>query len=125
MLYPAARGVPEAAGLVDRSLAEDEEIEALLAGLERRQPGDAGFEEGFGQARDLLARHVGEEEGELFPTLRRSMSDDDLVALGDRLAEARAGAPGRPRPARPVAAVADAAASIVDKARDAFRSITG
>ena len=125
VLYPAARGVPDAAGLVDRSLADHEELEALLAGLDGRQPGDPGFEEGFRRAGDLVAEHVGEEEGELFPTLRRSMPDDELVALGDRLAEVRAAVPGRPRRASPVAAVADAASSIVDKARDAFRSITG
>ncbi len=125
VLYPAARGVPDAAGLVDRSLAQHEELEALLAGLDGRQPGDAGFEEGFGQAGDLVARHVREDEGELFPALRRSMPDDDLVALGDRLAEARRRVPTRSRPATPVAALADAAASIVDRAKDAFRSITG
>ncbi len=125
VLYPAARGVPDAAGLVDRSLAEHAELEALLAGLDGRQPGDAGFEEGFGHARDLFARHVGEEEGELFPTLRRSVPDDELVALRDRLADACRRVPGRARPATPVAAVAGAAASIVDKAKDAFRSITG
>ena len=53
------------------------------------------------------------------------MPDDDLVALADQLADARRRVPSRARPATPVAAVADAAASIVGKAKDAFRSITG
>ena len=124
VLYPAARQLPDVAGMVDRSLAEHKTLETLLAGLDGRDPGDTGFEEGFHQARDLVAEHVGEEEGELFPALRRSMSGDELAALADRLADARAGAPDRPRPANPVAAAADAASSLLDRAKDAIRNLT-
>jgi len=123
VLYPAARDVPDAAGVVDRSVAEHKELEALLAGLEGTGPGDAGFGEGFRRAGDLFARHVAEEEGELFPVLRRDLSEDELTRLRDALADARRTAPTRPRPSAPVAAVADAAASLIDKAKDAIRSL--
>jgi hypothetical protein len=48
------------------------------------------------------------------------------VVLCDRLVEARRTAPTRPRrsaPAAVVDAVADAAASLVDKAKDAIRGV--
>ncbi|MDP8938231.1 MAG: hemerythrin domain-containing protein [Actinomycetota bacterium] len=123
VLYPAARAVPDAAGAVDRSLAEHKELETVLARLEGTDPGDARFAEGFRQAREMVDHHVAEEEGELFPVLRRSLADDELASLRDRLVEARSAAPTRPRPSTPVAAVADAATSLIDKAKGAIRSL--
>ncbi len=123
VLYPAARQVPEAAELVDRSVTEHKELETVLAGLDGTDPDDAGFTEGFGRARDMVASHVEEEERELLPLLRRSLPEEELLALRDRLVEARADAPRRPRPAGPVAAVADTASSLIDKAKDAIRGL--
>lgn len=122
VLYPAARRIPDLAATVDRSEAEHKELETVLARLDGRNPGDTGFQDGFRRARDLVAQHVAEEEGELLPSLRRSLSGDELVTLRDRLTEARRSAPARPRPPAPVAAVAEAAASLIDKAKDAIRS---
>jgi len=124
VLYPAARRVDDTAGLVDRSVAEHEELEALLAGLDGTDPDDPEFAEGFGRARDLVTTHVAEEESELLPALRRSLSYEDLVTLRDRLVDARAGAPDRPRRATRVTVVAEAAGSLIAKAKDAIRGLT-
>lgn len=121
VLYPAARHMPEAAAMVDRSLAEHKGLEALLAGLDGKDPGDAAFADGFPRARDLVTHHMAEEEAELLPALRRSMSEDELVALRDRLVEARRTASSRPH-SSPAAVVAEAAASLIDKAKDVIRN---
>ncbi len=123
VLYPAARAVPDVAAMVDRSLAQHKELEALLADLDGTGPARPGFAEGFRRARDLVVHHVGEEEGELFPALRRSLSPDELASLGDRLIEARATAPTRARRSTPVTAVTEAAASLIDRAKEAIRSL--
>ena len=121
VLYPAARKVAELAGLVDESEAEHAEVKALLAGLAGKDPGDTGFVEGFAKARELVSHHVDEEEAELFPKLREATAPYELEVLRSRLVEAREKAPTSPRSGNPVAAVADAAGSLIDRARGAFR----
>lgn len=123
VLYPAARQVPEAAAMVDESVAEHAELKGLLARLDGKDPGDDDFVEGFGRARDLFTSHVGEEEGDLFPKLRDFFDEHKLVTLRNNLAMARKTAPTSPASATPVAAVADAASSLLDKAKDAIRHI--
>lgn len=124
VLYPAARKVADTAGLVDGSEAEHAELKALLTRLDGRDPGDAGFAEGFGQAREMVSHHVGEEEAELFPKLRDALAAYELEVLRTRLIEARQTAPTSPPAAGPVAAVTDAAGSLLEKAKEAIRHIT-
>jgi len=124
VLYPAARQVPGTAARVDGSVAEHSELKALLATLAGKEPGDDEFVEGFRRARDLVTSHVEEEEGELFPKLREGLDEHKLVTLRNNLAMARKTAPTSPPPANPVAAVADAASSLLDKAKDAIRHLT-
>ena len=123
VLYPAARKVADLAGLVDESEAEHAELKTLLAGLAGKDPGDDAFVEGFAKARDLLSHHVDDEEAELFPKLRKAVAPYELEVLRTRLEEARSTAPTSPPAANPVAAVADAASSLFDRAKDAIRHI--
>ena len=123
VLYPAARKVAGVAATVDGSVAEHAELKVLLAGLAGKDPGDTGFVEGFAKARDMVSHHVDEEEGELFPKLRDAVAPYELEVLRSRLEEARQTAPTAPPPANPVAAVAEAAGSLLDRAKDAIRHI--
>ncbi len=126
VLYPAARDVADTVGMVDASVAGHDELEAVLADLDGTNARDAGFADAVRRAGDAFARHVADQEGGLFPALRRAVPEEELVALHDRLVEARRTAPTRPRRSAPAAvadAVADAAASLIDKAKDAIRGI--
>jgi len=45
-----------------------------------------------------VREHVKEEEGEVFPQMRKVFSDDELVELGMKVASSRWRRPGRTRP---------------------------
>jgi hypothetical protein len=69
---------------------------------------------------ESVRHHVKEEEGSLFPAVRKAFGRPALVAMGDALAAAKKGAPVKPRPrlpdVPPLNRLADAGAGAVDRA---------
>ncbi|MGF6969790.1 hemerythrin superfamily protein [Paraburkholderia sp. WC7.3g] len=86
LLYPAAQqALPEDDKLdVDEALVEHFLVKTLIAKFETLKPGDKGFDATFKVMSELVRHHVEDEEGELFPALRRTGCD--LTALGNKIA---------------------------------------
>lgn len=126
LLYPVVRKRLASSGdsLAEHSLDEHEEVAGLLSEIESTDE--------VVQRDRLLQRvisdvedHVGEEEGEIFPALRRAMSDEELAELGSKLEDAKGRAPTHPHPHAPRSGLgsklAGAATGLADRARDAAR----
>lgn len=119
-LHPVARErLPERPRLADQHIAEHEQLEQTLKGLERH---DLTTGEEFSL---LLSRldtevrtHTRSEEEELFPLLARHLSKEELTALGQKALEAKkkASIPQRlsERPRNPIFA---AGAGLVERVR--------
>jgi hypothetical protein len=81
--------------------------------------------------RELMAEvrhHVEEEEADVFPRFREAVSAEDLERLGGALRRAKSLVPTRPHPSAPTGPVGKLVASppvaLIDRVRDAVRSIT-
>ena len=102
IFYPAARRSVAAAGdVVLEALEEHHLVKLTLAELEAM---DASHERYGAKVTVLIENvrhHVKEEEGELFPTVRRALDPGQLRELGAELAAAKRTAPTRPHPEAP------------------------
>ena len=86
IFYPAAR---EALGedgkdLLDEAKVEHESLKELIGHIENASPGDDLFDAHVKVLGEYVKHHVKEEEGELFPKVRKS--EMDLVEVGRQLA---------------------------------------
>lgn len=87
IFYPAIRD--RISRLEDDLLEAYEEhhaVELLIDELDGMSPGDERFEAKATVVKELVQHHVEEEEDELFPEVRETLSPEELTELGDRLA---------------------------------------
>ncbi|MEV4463622.1 hemerythrin domain-containing protein [Micromonospora echinofusca] len=113
-LLPAVRAaLPDAAGRIDRAIADDRALLTALRGL---------ADDGLADVAARVHRHV-EEAGALVAALREVASAEELIRLGNRLEIAEEAAPTRPHPGTPATPpwnrVVEPAVGVVDKVRDA------
>jgi hemerythrin-like domain-containing protein len=80
-LFPALGGRGGDGGLVERALAEHEELRGLAATLREEAAAAAVNGETMLRLANLLHANVRFEERELFPLIEQSVSDTDLRAL--------------------------------------------
>jgi hemerythrin superfamily protein len=126
--YPAVRRlVPGQEDLALESLEEHHVVKWVLSEIDGRDPSDERFEPKMTVLIDLVRHHVAEEEGELFPAVRKALSRGDLQQIGDALETAKKTAPKRPHPrladTPPTNLVMGAVAGAVDRAREATREL--
>ncbi|GAA5195797.1 hypothetical protein GCM10023322_63280 [Rugosimonospora acidiphila] len=119
-LFPAvAAALPDGARQAGAEVTADQE---LLRALRDLEAGPATDLDGIEAVDRQLRRHVRRCEEELFPELRRTLSDADLIRLGNRVEIAEDAAPTRPHPATPATPpwnkVVEPAVGVVDKVRD-------
>jgi hemerythrin-like domain-containing protein len=123
--YPEIRDNVEGADeLVNESLHEHQELKERLATVDGMldKAGTKAFADKVAKVREAVEHHVGEEEGELFPRVRESLSKTKLEEIGRALKNAKASAPTRPHPHQPPATeITGKADAVVDIARDAIR----
>ncbi|MGA7417563.1 MAG: hemerythrin domain-containing protein [Acidimicrobiales bacterium] len=126
IFYPGVR--QEAGDLgpeVLEALEEHHVVKWLLSELHGLDPSAERFNAKVAVMMENVRHHVREEEGELFPAVRKELSRQELVAMGDALAAAKKGAPTKPRPRMPdeppMNRFADAGAGAVDRAVGAIR----
>jgi hemerythrin superfamily protein len=122
VLYPAARqAVPDATDEVLEALEEHHIVKWTLSELDGMKPTDERFTAKVTVLMELVRHHVKEEEGELFPELRKAMTRKELEELAQALEAAKKIAPMRPHPRAPDTPpgniVAGVAAGAVDKAQ--------
>jgi hemerythrin-like domain-containing protein len=95
---------PRVAKKIGAEEAEEAEIEHGLARDGLAKVSELVDKPGFGAAVEMLkaglAHHVKEEETELLPELKRDLRRDKWLALGDKIAKAKADA-GAPLPVAP------------------------
>ncbi|MDN3919483.1 hemerythrin domain-containing protein [Roseateles violae] len=88
IFYPAAREVlGEDEDLVDEAEVEHSTAKDLIAQLESASPADELYDAKVKVLGEYIRHHVKEEEGEMFPKLKKLKDEDfDLAALGDEIA---------------------------------------
>ena len=102
ILYPAIRErMADEEELVLEALEEHHVAKWVLSELDRLTPEDERFTAKFTVLAESVRHHVKEEEGELFPKLRKSFTRNELDALGQQLAAAKRTAPTKPHPRSP------------------------
>ena len=123
VLYPAARqAVPDENDLVLESLEEHHIVKWVLSELDGMDPHDERFQAKVTVLIENVRHHVKEEEGELFPELRRAMKRKELEELAQALEQAKKMAPTHPHPRAPDTppgnVIAGVASAAVDRAED-------
>ena len=100
--YPAVReGVPDEEDLVLEGLEEHHIVKWTLSELEGMGPEEERFDAKVTVLMEGVRHHVEEEEGEMFPVVRKAMGRKRLQELGEKLLEAKSSAPTKPQPRAP------------------------
>ena len=125
-LYPAARELSKSLDAqVLEALEEHHLAKATLAELEKMSPRDERFDAKMAVLMENIRHHVKEEEGDLFPRLKRLMDRAELAVLGEVMEAAKKMAPTHPHPMAPDSPpgniVSDALAKILDSGKDLVR----
>ncbi|HZT21191.1 MAG TPA: hemerythrin domain-containing protein [Dongiaceae bacterium] len=86
IFYPAvAAEVEDAEDLVEEARVEHESVKHLISQIEDSKPDEAQYDAKVKVLGEYVKHHVKEEEGSIFPKLRKSGMD--LKELGERLAQ--------------------------------------
>jgi hemerythrin-like domain-containing protein len=102
VFYPQIReAVPRTEDEVLESLEEHHVVKLVLAELERMDPKDERFTAKVTVLMENVEHHIREEETELFPQVRKVLSRNELLRLGEEMAAAKAIVPKRPHPRSP------------------------
>ena len=124
VFYPAVReAVPDAEDTVLEGLEEHHIVKWTLSELDGMAPDHERFDAKVTVLIESVRHHVEEEEGEMFPQVRKALGRKRLGEIGEAMEKAKKTAPTRPHPRAPDTppgnVVAGAAAGVVDKARTA------
>jgi hemerythrin superfamily protein len=80
IFYPAAREVlGEESELIDEAEIEHGSAKELISKLEDMQPGDDRFDATVTVLGEYINHHVGEEEGEIFPKVKKARLDGEQL----------------------------------------------
>jgi len=102
IFYPTVRNeVDGLAEQIDEDLEEHHVVDVLLAELESMTPADERFDAKVTVLIENTEHHLEEEEDELFPQVRKQMSDERLRELGGAMVALWQRAPLRPHPRAP------------------------
>jgi Hemerythrin HHE cation binding domain len=122
-LYPTVRAVlPGGEELADRELLEHAMLRRGLDRLSVVTPEYAGFRALVEEIAEQAGRHARQAVEEIFPALRRSCPESELIRLGNRVTIAQESAPTRAHPSAPLRPpankVVNAAVGVLDYVRD-------
>jgi hemerythrin superfamily protein len=90
LTFPALRSALRASDAPDERLSEHEEINELVADMQRLMPEEPGFETRASTLRIQLYEHFHSEEMVVFPRLRACLGRHQLVDLAEQVMSARA-----------------------------------
>ena len=83
LFYPAAREAIDDEDILNEAQVEHETAKMLIEQLENMGPDDPNFRATFSVLGEYVLHHVKEEEGEMFPEVKKT--DLDLEELGGRM----------------------------------------
>ncbi len=90
IVYPAiAKQVDDGDDMVEEAKTEHEGARKVLADVEKLSPNEPGFDGALEMLEAGISHHVEEEEDEVFPKLRESVSAEELADLGEKVAAAK------------------------------------
>jgi hemerythrin superfamily protein len=89
VFYPAVRAATGEDDLVLESIEEHDLVKGLLQQLEKMQPEEERFEAKASVLFENVRHHVKEEEGEMFPKVRKALAARELEELGERVREGK------------------------------------
>jgi hemerythrin superfamily protein len=102
VLWPVVRrSVPDGEELTSRVEEEHQQINDLVADIERLPPGDPERETTVQRAFRLIRQDIRDEEDLLLPRLQEAMATDRLRGLGTAWEAVRRAAPTHPHPVVP------------------------
>ena len=84
IFYPAARAAIDKIELIDEADIEHASAKDLIAQIEGSSPSDGHYDAKVKVLGEYIDHHVKEEEGEIFPKVRRAKVD--TVGLGEQIA---------------------------------------
>jgi hemerythrin superfamily protein len=87
IFYPATREAEPTRDLVLESIEEHKQIKMVLADLEQTDKTTDVWGAALKVLKEDVMHHVGEEEDELFPKVRKVLSKQQLEDLGSRMEE--------------------------------------
>ena len=85
IFYPAAKEAEPTRDLVIESIEEHKQIKMVLADLEQTDKTTDEWGAALNVLKEDVMHHVGEEEDELFPKVRKILSKEQLEDLGSRM----------------------------------------
>jgi hemerythrin superfamily protein len=87
VFYPATKEVEPTRDLVLESIEEHKQIKMVLADLEQTDKTTEEWGAALKVLKEDVMHHVGEEENELFPKVKKVLSKQQLEDLGTRMEE--------------------------------------
>lgn len=85
IFYPAARDVLDDEELIDEAIVEHASAKDLISQLADMSPDDDLYDAKIKVLSELIEHHVEEEEGEMFPKLKKAKLD--TAAIGPQMAD--------------------------------------
>ena len=87
LFYPAVKDAEPTHDLVLEAFEEHKQMKMVLADLEKADKGTEHWLAGLKVLMEDVQHHVGEEENELFPKVKKVLPNQELEDLGTRMAQ--------------------------------------
>ncbi len=87
--YPSMREYEETEELLEEAEEEHNQVKILLEELQSLNPTSSEFKEKIGKLKTAVQHHIQEEEEEVFPKVRQSMSEEELDELSQEFEETK------------------------------------
>lgn len=126
VVHPRARTGAGGEQVVNPRLAEEHAAKELLSRLDGMETSDSDFTPTLAQLRSAVLAHAASEENEEFPLLEQATDESSRATMAAAVRAAEAIAPTHPHPGVESAtanALAGPLASVVDRTRDAVRTV--
>jgi hemerythrin-like domain-containing protein len=122
--WPVVREqLPDGDGLADKATGQEQEAKEVLDQLDKLDADDPKFETLLAEFAESGREHIGFEEGQVWPKLRKALSKKEASEIGKKFRDGKKTAPTRPHPGTPprpgALKSAGKGAAAADKARDA------